>query len=81
MMQLSPKSRLRLSLTILALMLPTACATAPSSACGTLIKYPQDFLDKAAIERDYLRGTGVAPNTLVMIQDYVTTRDTIRACK
>lgn len=73
-------------LTIQLLMLLTACATAPSDrpvkpSCGALFKYSADFESAASNELNALKHTGLYPHIATMMDDYHTTRDTIRACK
>ena len=77
----SPRNRPRSWLIALALMPLAACGTVHSEACGVLFSYSPDFQKQAATELDYLRGTGQAPHVVQLVQDYGTTRDTIRACK
>ena len=81
MKQPSQRSKPLSLLIILGLLQATACTKASSNACGTLYAYSPEFEEQAAIELDYLQGTGQSPHVVTMIQDYGTTRQTIRACK
>jgi hypothetical protein len=78
---LSPKNKRPSWLIALSLMLLPACTTQTSNACGTLFHYSPEFQQKAAVELDYLQGTGDSPEIVQMMDDYHTTRETIRACK
>lgn len=49
-----------------------------SSACGVLIPYTNEFQQEAATEQDSIKVT--KPHLYQMMDDYKTTRDTIRVC-
>ena len=76
----SDRNRRKLWLIALALMPLSACATARSDVCGVLFTYDAGFQRQAGTEVDYLKGTGQAPHVVQLVEDYQTTRDTIRAC-
>lgn len=79
----SPGNRSRSWPTAIALTLLTACAGTTSSGqpCGVLIPYSDETQDAASAELDALKLVNAYPHLRMMIEDYKTTRDTIRACK
>lgn len=78
-----PGNKPRLSLTVTALMLLTACGNTVSSgrACGVLIPYGDETQDLAAQELEAMELTNAYPRIRMLIEDYHTTRETIRACR
>jgi hypothetical protein len=77
----SQKNRRLSWLTILALMPLAACQMASSDACGTLFVYDRATEAQAAQELYAMKTAGVYPVTRMMLDDYGTTRETIRACR
>lgn len=78
-----PRNRLRLSLTATALTLLTGCGSTASSghSCGVLIPYSDETQKLAADELDAMKLTNAYPRIRMMMNDYHTTRETIRACR
>lgn len=70
--------KIKLCLSVVGLILLTACETVHSnSACGVLIEYDKDFQNQAAEEYNTLPKDS---KTRILMDDYKTTRDTIRDC-
>ena len=71
-------------LTIPALLLTSGCDKAtsePLTACGVLFEYDRATEAHAAQEYEAARTASTFPVMRQMIDDYGTTRDSIRACK
>ena len=62
-------------------MLLQACTTGHFDECGVLYRYSPEFEHKAELELDYLANTGQYPEIITMMNDYHTTRETIRVCQ
>ena len=70
----------RIKFLLLSAILLSSCEKVNSNTCGVLIEYPQEYQTNLADEYDSLKKRGKYPATVAAIDDYGTTRASIRAC-
>lgn len=75
------KNNLKYSVIVIASLLVTGCQMVHSNeSCGVLFNYSKEQQKKAALELEQLKLDGDFSNTILLVEDYAITRDTIRVC-